>query len=583
MATQTQNNDTSMKVGAPTQQLIAAPPVSSTAAAVAAAALSTNDLKQPSISSNVNPEIVPVVSLKDDEDQNQMKVSAPAPQEVHEPTNNKHTPAAIPSNLSTKEVENLIGTQLGDYVKGCTSKHTCGGYLKLSEPVKVTYNKTESITIQVPQELRDGKLAPYKYAKKSPGSWSSDGSFDRAEKKRAELFLQQTIELNPLIKTIPRAAFGKGGETVYDTNVRDALQLKAEDYELNIPQNRMDQILNEVKKGMNLQTDIIAEPYSLNVYQVGGKFAKHKDTPRGDDMLGTLVIKLPAWCTGGKMTVSLGSETETYFNAQARYSYSPTPAPDPLLINWCAFFADVDHEIHTVEEGIRITATYLLRRKDQASASSMLPREIQGDEQANRIIGALLQGLGDNRFFPDGGKVGFPCHHLYTNTEVFPGQKDSTQALTSKQMNKLKGRDFMIANAAENAGLSVYLQPYLIHDYSRDGGGDYTLKKFPKKKRCPRYMSNDTIESHFDTEEQQEDPTSAADLWIEDYDLAAKKGAGETEWSADGYFGNEASGIDFYVKACLIIEVPHYSESRGIPVQLPKKKKRKTNHQKKVE
>lgn len=117
------------------------------------------------------------------------------------------------------------------------SKHTCGGLIKLSEPIKVTYNKTESITIQVPQELRGaGKLPPHKYAKKSPGSWSSDGSFDRAEEKRAELFAQQASELNPLISKIPRAAFGKGGETVYDTNVRDALQLKAEDYELNIPQ-----------------------------------------------------------------------------------------------------------------------------------------------------------------------------------------------------------------------------------------------------------------------------------------------------------------------------------------------------------
>ena len=66
-----------------------------------------------------------------------------------------------------------------------------------------------------------------------------------------------------------------------------------------------------------------------------------------------------------------------------------------------------------MDEGIRITAAYLLRRKDQASASFIIPREIQGDEQANRIKGAFLQGLGDNRFFPDGGKVGFPCHHLY--------------------------------------------------------------------------------------------------------------------------------------------------------------------------
>lgn len=61
-------------------------------------------------------------------------------------------------------------------------------------------------------------------------------------------------------------------------------------------------------------------------------------------------------------------------------------------------------------------------------------------------------------------------------------------------------------------------------------------------------------------------------------DSAAKEGAGETKWNAE--VGNEASGIDFYVKACLIIDVPDYLESRGIPVQLPKKKKRKTKQKK---
>ena len=133
----------------------------------------------------------------------------------------------------------------------------------------------------------------------------------------------------------------------------------------------------------------------------------------------------------------------------------------------------------------------------------------------------------------------------------------------------------MIASAAENAGLSVRLQPYLLHDYSNENGGDYALRKFPKKKRCPSRMSDDTIVSHFDTEEQ-EDPDSAADLWILDFDSAAKTNAGSTEWNAEGYFGNEASGINFYVKACLIIDIPDYSESRGIPIQQPSKKKRKT-------
>ena len=82
----------------------------------AAAASSTNELKQPYVDQEILP---PVVTLKDDDDdQNQMKVSAHAPQKVDEPTNNNHMSAgAIPSNLSTSEVEDLIGTQLGFYTR----------------------------------------------------------------------------------------------------------------------------------------------------------------------------------------------------------------------------------------------------------------------------------------------------------------------------------------------------------------------------------------------------------------------------------------------------------------------------------
>ena len=179
----------------------------------------------------------------------------------------------------------------------------------MDSPVSVTLKgdngktKDEPIIIQVPKELRELKLRPNEY-----GTWSSDG-----RKKRAELFAQQTADLEGLISAMPKASFGNGGETVINSNVRDALQLKADRYDLNIPQEVIDNILVEIKKDLRLQTDIIAEPYSLNAYQTGGKFLKHKDTPRGDDMFGTLVICLPSWFTGGTMSISLGNGKETYF------------------------------------------------------------------------------------------------------------------------------------------------------------------------------------------------------------------------------------------------------------------------------
>ena len=90
-------------------------------------------------------------------------------------------------------------------------------------------------------------------------------------------------------------------------------------------------------------------------------------------------------------------------------------------------------------------------------------------------------------------------------------------------------------------------------------------------------MSDRCIKRHFKTQEPR-DVDEEANLWILDHDDGARIDAGRTDYSADGYFGNEASEVHFYVKACLIIDVSPYTESRGMTddQQLPQKKKQKT-------
>jgi hypothetical protein len=48
-----------------------------------------------------------------------------------------------------------------------------------------------------------------------------------------------------------------------------------------------------------------AELYNLNIYASGGHFAPHKDTPRGGDMLGTLVVCLPSQFSNGAFVLLL--------------------------------------------------------------------------------------------------------------------------------------------------------------------------------------------------------------------------------------------------------------------------------------
>lgn len=235
----------------------------------------------------------------------------------------------------------------------------------------------------------------------------------------------------------------------------------------------------------------------------------------------------------------------------------------------------MDHEIKTVTGGLRITVAYLLRRKDSLSASSFIPRAVESDEQATIVKQEFDMALGNEDFLPDGGTIGLPCTHLYTNTEVFPGESCASTTLTQKQINNLKGRDLMVASAASSFGLEVYLVPYLSHSSRCSDIGDLRLDKFPKKESCPSYMSEEDVKTFFEghlpneSDDMHEDnqPYKDADVWILEYEDEdqAKVEVGSTDnYNYEGFYGNEASYTTFYVKAALYFDVPFYSESRRI-------------------
>jgi hypothetical protein len=120
----------------------------------------------------------------------------------------------------------------------------------------------------------------------------------RFEVIRAKNAFEQMNELKPLLEHCKPAPFGDGKKTRYDRNVRDALQLKAEGGGFCIegfaPESAG--ILKKIQRELvpHDPNPISAELYTVNVYASGGHFAPHKDTPLGNDMLGTLVVCLPS-------------------------------------------------------------------------------------------------------------------------------------------------------------------------------------------------------------------------------------------------------------------------------------------------
>lgn len=148
--------------------------------------------------------------------------------------------------------------------------------------------------------------------------------------------------------------------------------------------------------------------------------------------------------------------------------------------------------------------------------------------------------------------------HMYTNQEAFPGHKDSSNALTPKQINKLKGRDLMLASAAASFGVDVFLVPYLSHDCQGDMS-DLRLSKFPKKKKCPRYMSEDDVETFFDGDCPKETDEYMGDPVDNDADVYGSWSMGarskqKTQWEARTTTTSKSN---------LFLQVPEYSENRG--------------------
>ena len=168
---------------------------------------------------------------------------------------------------------------------------------------------------------------------------------------------------------------------------------------------------------------VVLEPFKLNVYQTGGFFKAHVDTPRGGDMLGTLIVALPTagGFVGGELVLqavgappcvyTLGGDgsrdgfyaAATSTVAEAAHTTAEAAPSDkdddgtsassestwPELPNdrnsdrpnkrgigvvpWVAFFGDVPHEVRPVVSGTRITFTFNIRRAQNVEAPQLRP------------------------------------------------------------------------------------------------------------------------------------------------------------------------------------------------------------------
>jgi hypothetical protein len=391
----------------------------------------------------------------------------------------------------------------------------------------------------------------------------------RFEVRRAASAYEQTRQLQPLLQRCKPAPFGEGKKTRYDRRVRDAFQLHAEDGGITVENFDPESagILKEIQRELvpHDPNPISAELYALNVYTEGGHFAPHKDTPRGSDMFGTLVVCLPSQFRRGRLVLTHRGVVQKFDWGSAIEAQN-----DPNQLHWAAFYGDVDHQIEKVWFGARVTLTYLLRRGAGAAVHS---REAAGEDQASRVREALRALLADPSFLPDGGTLGYPCCHLYHQDARFQQKQTS---ITQQSMTMLKGRDHLVAASALRARLKVTFSPYMFENCADE---TWQLKRFPTREEQARLgfrMDSTRLENTLPIRASSEEegdfgitwleppPTSDKTSWrSEEDDDPEMPGAAHLhscEYSPWGYFGNEGSEIDLYTYAALHIGIPAFGK-----------------------
>eukprot|EP01133_Synstelium_polycarpum_P002442 gene2442-2777_t len=270
-------------------------------------------------------------------------------------------------------------------------------------------------------------LKPLLDGVESSGSHYSEGTQPVSDmtvevKKVTKLSLPVTDDqVKLLVASAVRAPYGKGTETIVDTEVRKVWQIDAKQVKLGAIDTVMPPILETVASDLGMAGQKIkANLYKMLVYDEGAFFLPHKDTEKENNMFATLVISLPSEHTGGDLVIRHGQHSTAVSLENA----------DPATIRYCAFYADCEHEVKPVTKGNRVCLVYNLCRTGKRAA----------DEKVD--IDSMIKSHASVE----------PIRQCIKRTFDTVGQKklvvllDHNYPLKGFAAKKLKGRDSVIAN-----------------------------------------------------------------------------------------------------------------------------------------
>ena len=354
------------------------------------------------------------------------------------------------------------------------------------------------------------------------------------------------------------APFGHGGETKRDKKVRNAKRLVARGT-ADIAGFDPALVLGEIEAALSPRFHLDAKLEDVIVYPVGGQFARHKDTPKTANLVGTLVVGLPIAHEGGQFEIT---------DSGKPHVIDWSGKPDPKNVQWVALFSDLDHAIKPVKSGSRVTLVYSLSRSDRPRTDAARDKKLGG-------VRAAIDGL-----------------KLEKNQPLFIActRQIVTDGKQPQPIDSLRGTDREIADAFVEAGYNAAVRACLIGDDEEGNAprfpntaniwGITRLAKALDKTPLP----DDTMVTFSDSVDADEygsedvEATILGDYVLDMVDMehwVIRKRAAATViyegiYSETGYFGNEASIGHLYTLAA--IEVTPAKKAAPKKKAPPKKK-----------
>lgn len=332
------------------------------------------------------------------------------------------------------------------------------------------------------------------------------------------------------------APYGKGTATLVNPKVRKTYELNPKEFQLGEAWKlAVDEAARIAAAQLGLPADQVkARLYKLLVYEKGGFFLRHRDSEKHDGMVASLIVVLPNPFEQGALVVRHGGKEEVLKLERAAKGEGAC---------YAAFYADCEHEVKQVSNGVRFCLAYnlVLRPKRTSQVAAQRPAA---------AVDALTQSILSWTERQPAQPLVFALEHQYTERGLTP--------------ELLKGVDReladLIVTAAEKAECLVHLAQVSRHlsQFADDGSLERSYYRRYRPRRAIEI--GETYEDDFQAEEcfdlagkkqpfgpiALERTAVVASIPIDDWKPTAEE--------FEGYTGNAGNTLDrWYHRSAILV------------------------------